>query len=633
MDYLPFYGKSQNHPRAIMQLSTRNFTIRLLDDGALQFSLANGQSYTQEPSAYPVENRREEDGAIAYDLRVGTLLVHGRITIQADQEFMLELSGEGALTEPLAYPPPWRPHSGDTAIIPYYEGLAIPVEDATALKYFPDNGALTFHPQLGFFALLNDGLCLGTAMENADDALLSFSRNAEGLVVQRAVWQSVKGQFAYARRLRYLVHGTLSAAARRYRRLREEQGGFVVTLKEKLRRTPEVAKLLGAADVWIWDDNNMNRLYARPESSEITPRDSRRVADEMLARGMSRILWNAFEGEAPEDCRALKEKGFLVGKYDIYRDVLPKPLVDVAIPYRRDRSVNTRHWPGIVRIDEKGNYVTAWQISGKDGTMYDQHAVCEICALRLTMENVPPDVERVGYTSRLIDVQAGSAPQECYAPLHPATRSDSLRYINAQNRFLADIGLVVGVEVGQEACVRDFHYSEGLMSIGYYRAEESGRRMCTQYYGSEIPRQFTEAMLNPAIRLPLWELIYHDCAVSYWYWGDSSNSAPELMPLRDLFDALYGQPPLYSLNMTQWDRLKEEIACSYHRATKVAALTATAAMSSFEWLTADRMVQRTVFANGVSVVVNFSQRPYEAGERTVAPQSALVQTPAETFII
>ena len=36
-------------------------------------------------------------------------------------------------------------------------------------------------------------------------------------------------------------------------------------------------------------------------------------------------------------------------------------------------------------------------IHGKDGQMHHQHAVCDICALRLTMENVPPDIAAIGY--------------------------------------------------------------------------------------------------------------------------------------------------------------------------------------------------------------------------------------------
>ena len=151
------------------------------------------------------------------------------------------------------------------------------------------------------------------------------------------------------------------------------------------------------------------------------------------------------------------------------------------------------------------------------------------------------------------------------------------------------------------------------------RGPDAGRRMNTLYYGDEIPAVITNYMLNPRHRLPLWELTYHDCTVSYWYWGDSSNGCPELMPLRDLFNALYGLPPLYSLNVTQWRRLRTVVAASYRRATAVAARVGLLPMTAFEWLTEDRLVQRTVFGGEYAVTVNFSNRPYETPQGTIQP--------------
>lgn len=618
-----------------MQLQYNDYSINIAANGQLSLlNLTDGTRFIQEKSPYPISNIHAEGDSITYDIAVGDLVVHATAMFADSGELNITLEAEGPLPAAFNYPPPWMPEDGDIAILPFCEGVAVPVNDVSFDKYIPEEGFKTYFPQMAFLAFIRGNRCIATAIQDAADTLMTVGRNEQKLVTAGFTWLPSKGQFAYPRRLTYFFGTSLSDAAQQYRRWREAQHGWVVTLKEKAKRNPNVAKLAGAADIWLWDDNNMNRLYARPESSDITPRNPRKIAQDMLERNMTHVLWNAFEGETPEDCAYLKAQGFLVGKYDIYRDVLPKTLVDVAVPYRRDRSVNTRHWPDIVRINEKGEYAKAWKIHGTDGNMYDQHSVCEICALRLTMENVPPDVKRVGYTSRLIDVQAGTQLNECYDPIHPATRADSLRYINTQNRFLADMGLVVGVEVGQEGAARDFHYSEGLMSLPLFRAEDAGRRMTTQYKGEDIPPQITRYMLNPMYRIPLWELIYHDCTVSYWYWGDSSNSCPELMPRRDLFNALYGLPPLYSLNATQWEELKDDIAASYHRATPVALMTAYAKMTAFEWLTPDRMVQKTTFDNKVSVIVNFSSQPYVVSASvTVQPQTAFVTTPEKTFVI
>ena len=151
--------------------------------------------------------------------------------------------------------------------------------------------------------------------------------------------------------------------------------------------------------------------------------------------------------------------------------------------------------------------------------------------------------------------------------------------------------------------------------------------MTTVYRGKEIPPSFSRYMLNPQYRIPLWELVYHDCVVSYWYWGDSSNCCPELMPVRDLFDALYGEPPLYSLTATQWEERKEEIAASYHRVAPAVRATGYARMIAFDLLSPDRCVQRTSFDNGVVITANFSgeERVLKDGTRLAAYQYLLTQ--------
>ncbi len=600
-------------------LENEALAVRLNQQNSLSVRLkAEGVELEQCVSEYTLSNASLKEGALTFDIDT----VRVSLTLPEEGGISLRLDAGGDMPRDFAWPPAWKMRAGDTGIYPLGTGFAAPAADLA----FPVPEKMAFYAGMSasmcLFGFLRGELCVLTGVECGSDAEL-HNPVSGGLRHSRVVWKSEKGKWGYPRVIRYFFAGGLSAGAQQYRAWREKLGQ-VVTLEQKMKHTPELAKLIGAANLWLWDDNNMNRLYAHPEEPEKTPRDVRRIADELEKLGMDRVLWNSFEGETPEDCAYLKSKGFLVGKYDIYRDVLPKTSIDKIIPYRVKRSVNTKYWPEIVRIERDGEYGKAWQLHGLDGKLHHQHAVCDIAALKLTMEHVPPDVERVGYTSRLIDVQAGTYLQECYHLMHPATRSDSARYINTQLRFLADIGLVCGVEVGSEATAGSFHYSEGMMSPVEFRAEDAGRRMTTQYRGDGIPPQITRYMLNPRYRIPLWELVYHDCVVSYWYWGDSSNSCPELMPLRDLFNALYGEPPLYSLTATQWEEMKEEIAASYRRAAPAARATGLSRMVSFEYLTGDRLVQRTGFANGATVTANFSDRDFVLEDGSVLPGAQAV---------
>ncbi len=531
----------------------------------------------------------------------------------------LQADADALMPEEIAYPGAWRTRAGDLLAFGHSEGVCFDAEEDFPL---PERWAMTAGG-MAMWVIRRGGCWLICAAEEGADAAL-VNRREDGLLASGARWLSEKGRWGYDRAMRFFVSSTLGegcCAYRAWRKTLEE----IVPLKEKIARAPELKKLIGAADVWLWDDNNMNRLYARPEQSGVPARDVKAIADDMQALGMTRVLWNAFEGETRADCEYLKSKGWLVGKYDIYRDVVPATAVNSVIPYRVKRSRHTKYWPDDVRREQNGDMARAWQLHTTDGTMVYQNAVCDVCALRMTMEDVPADVADVGYTARLLDVQSGSGLAECYDPRHPATRRVMRRYIRAQHQFLLDLGLACGGEVGSEDYVSQLAFTEGLMSPIWLRGPDAGRRMNTLYYGDEIPPVITNYMLNPRYRLPLWELVYHDCTVSYWYWGDSSNGCPELMPRRDLFNALYGLPPLYSLNVTQWGRLRGEIAASYRRATAVAERVGLLPMTAFEWLTDDRLVQRTVFGGEYAVTANFSNQPYETPLGTIQPLDFLLE--------
>lgn len=163
-----------------------------------------------------------------------------------------------------------------------------------------------------------------------------------------------------------------------------------------------------------------------------------------------------------------------------------------------------------------------------------------------------------------------------------------------------------------------------MLSFAGCRLPDAGRRMTTLYGLDELSDGFEKYMLEPKYRIPLWELVYHDCMTAYWYWGDSTNSVPALMKKRNLFELLYGLPPLYSLSVETWDKMKAEIAESYARTTPYARKLYNVRMTDFRYLTEDKTVQKTTFANAMQVVVNFGNEPYVYENKKVLPMSGRV---------
>jgi hypothetical protein len=263
-----------------------------------------------------------------------------------------------------------------------------------------------------------------------------------------------------------------------------------------------------------------------------------------------------------------------------------------------------------------GDWRRGWRVKGKDGQWYPCGVLCDRQAVGYARRRVPKELETHPYRCRFIDTTTASPWRECYHPDHPMTRSESRHWKMQLLKYISeDCRLVTGSETGHEAAVPYVHYFEGMLSLGPYRVPDAGRRMMEPC--DEVSERVAKFQTGHFYRLPLWELVYHDCVVAQWYWGDYNNKLPSLWDRRDLFNALYGTPPMFMFNRQIWERHRERFVESYQTATPVARATSYVEMLSHQWLTDDHAVQQTRFVNGVTVTVNFGDQPYTLPDGTV----------------
>lgn len=582
-----------------------------------------------------IEALRREEGKFRFRLRTPRLSFPLEATLRFadDGNPELRLAGDGALTAPVEYPGSLIPDPGDLALIPAGEGFAFPVDDPS-IPVLPECSLLNSQSwHLAFLASLRGDAWIVLAVESGTDAQVRHEREG-GLLHSQLGWLPEGGVWGYERAVRFLSgdRGGLSALCAAYRRYRDAPGP-VESLREKRWRLPQLDRLIGAPEFWIWPDQYEEFMYGAGDA-ELNPTavELVRIAGEIKAAGCDRALIGLFfAGDCPAAGKIAEKTGFLTAKYDNLEDELPGTLAPLIPPARlRECDYTARRmtaWPRDTVRDEAGNYIQAWALRGRDGIMHHQNRVCPQFAPEYTRAEVPALAREHGFEAWFFDVMGGGA-MECRAPEHPLTRRESIRKRREAFQILGDAGLISGTEEGCESYVGACCYSEGKLSPALYRLNyrESGRSKAHQYTPEEHEEIFDRFMLNPRYRIPLWELIYHDCMVSYWYWGDSSNCCPELLPRRDLFNLLYGQPPLYSLHVADWKRQKPLLLESAKRASAAARLTGYEKMTAFDWLDAEKLVHRTRFANGVTVTVNFSDRAFrtDSGE-TVPPCDFLLE--------
>jgi hypothetical protein len=375
---------------------------------------------------------------------------------------------------------------------------------------------------------------------------------------------------------------------KRYR-AHAEKTGLLVTLERKRRDNPNVDLLVGAVNVWCWD------------------KDGPAWVRELQAAGIQRILWS--NSQSAENIKAMNEiPGVLTSRYDIYQDVMNPANFPLLRGTHGDWP--TEAWPKDIMLGPRGDWIHGWEVRGKDGNMYPCGTLCDRQATPYAEKRISAELQTRPYRCRFIDTTTASPWRECYSPDHPVTRRDSRKFKMDLLRLVSDrFHLVTGSETGHDAAVPFVHYFEGMLSLGPYRVPDSGRDM--QRIWDEVPERVAKFQLGHAYRLPLWELVYHDCVVAQWYWGDYNNKLPSLWDKRDLFNALYGTPPMFMFNREVWQKNRDRFVQSYRNTCPVVRAVGYAEMTDHRFLTPDRAVQQTAFANGVTVTANFGTSPFK----------------------
>jgi hypothetical protein len=559
---------------------------------------------------------RTEEGAVitAYD-PADFRVIHVSYSLSGDTlSVMLSddgnvLCGGDAMSFPYEFPGPVSVSAKEYLVLPVNEGISFYGDDADMLTgdYYAQYGHGMSMPFFGATDGESGWMCI---LDSPDDGGMRLARR-NGLNCASPVWTGQKGCFGYARKCRYvfLDKGGYVAIAKRYRTAAEANGTLVTFEQKKKSRGPDgaarIEKLRGAVNFWTWTD---------PDASFC-----RQVHD----AGITRILWSA--AASPADIDAMNAvDGVLTGRYDIYQDVMD-PVNFPKISYVSGDWV-TEAFPDDIARDASGNMVQAWPIETKKDPKKFINCVslCDMTAPSYARKRIKADLSAHAYGARFLDTTTASELRECWNPAHPMTRTQSRR---ARIELLGIISnehhLVCGSETGADYAVPVCDYFEGMMSLGPYRVDDAGRN-CDRIV-TDVPERVVKFQLGEKYRLPLWELVYHDCTVSMWYWGDFSNKMPSLWAKRDMFNALYAVPPMFFTNKNDFERQKKRFVQSYNASESVTYAAFGAEMINHVFLTPDREVQMTEFANGVKVIVNFGKKDFVLNGRIIAAGSIVAE--------
>jgi hypothetical protein len=527
----------------------------------------------------------------------------------ADLRIEADMADRATSVENVTFLPPFllATATGSIVVADYANGHIFPVD----LRPFPKRRLDASNIDMPWIGVcdLEKGFGYAVILETPDDAsfdMEAVQRDGRTISAPRIIWAPSMRNFRYPRRVlyRFAARGGYVALAKGYRAYAKELG-VVVPFTEKLKKNPNIARAFGAPDVW--------------------GRSALAFAREAKAAGVEKML---IHGEAPgSDMKAVNELGYLTSKYDVYQDVFPiKDESEIAI---------RAEWvPENVVLRADGTRMPAWLTWDKKQYMKR----CPTFWLRTAQKTIPKDLDGHPYLGRFIDVTTAESLYECYDPKHPLTNTEKRQKGVELLSYVQSLGLVTGGEHGRWWGVPHLDYIEGMMSggstswpSGWLKRPKSKDESFTNPNGRPFPKwsEYEKWGIGHEYRVPLWELVFHDCVISTWYWGDSSDflleAAPEVTAKKDAYNDLYGtMPMMWANDQGSWTKDRQMFLRTYRNVCRMHEAIAKAELMSHEFVTSDRAVQRTRFSDGTEAVVNFGVQPYAAkvgGKSYLIPQN------------
>jgi hypothetical protein len=535
-----------------------------------------------------------------------------------DEDLCFEVAvverGEASVRR-LDWPPPVDGRAVDATVLSHDDGMLLPRD--WPKPYYAihrardDTSVIQSHLieswSMSFWGFLAGGAGAVVIVETPDDAAYTFAHPAGGPTSIGPSWVAQLWRFGPMRRLRmaFLDGADHVALAKRYRRHVVETGHFV-SLEEKIARSPIVERLVGnpytrarvlrnvAPGGPRYDSENPENNYRLTTYAENADRlrQWKRLGLESVNVTLTGWPHLGYDRQHPDGLppseaaggwagmkaffETCEELGYTCWLHDQYRDYYPDaPSWDPAFAVHEQDSLRppetfpgTRFHPNNPK-EGYIPYLDYWD-GGKQAWLNNRYMLGHVQKnYRLIFEHgIRP---RGSYQ----DVFGYVPPDRDFNPEHPSTRSESMRYrAEVLSWTRARLG-IAGTEDGADWTIPYVDYVESRFNRN--------------------PGSGNDATSEGAVPVPLYDLVYHDAVVTM---GAAENLRARLYGHAAQFRGAPGEAELAAVRR----------AAALHR--RIGLLE----MTGHEFLDAERRRERTSFADGTAVTVD-----WDTDEVRVAP--------------
>lgn len=365
---------------------------------------------------------------------------------------------------------------------------------------------------------------------------------------------------------------------------------------------------------------NLPRLFAAPHAYVWGSGRDQSFLDDLKALGITRLVLSY--DQDPKTHKHLVglaylqqalAQGYLAGPYESFDNGQPAKTADTPVAVWNDDL-----YPSGCLQDAKGKPVTGFGGRG-----------CEMSSEAIARRRPFVPGERYaqhiadGASHVFVDVDAFGDFFDDFSPAHPMTMAKDRD--NRLTRLGLGIGrfhLVLGSENATAWSAGVVHYSHGtgqthVMALWPLHKD----KRYGAWWPSDRPAFFfkpfqptpdeSRALFAPADRLPLFEAVFHDSVVTVDRWEVPLMKFAGEEPNRFARALLYGNPTMWALDRRELARVAPWLQAAETDFRAVHGTNAPAALTGFVWLTPDRLVQQTRYADGRSVTANFAAKAWQ----------------------
>lgn len=361
---------------------------------------------------------------------------------------------------------------------------------------------------------------------------------------------------------------------------------------------------------------------------------SGRTVAALRQAGLSRLWLGVDNWEAglwnPQAVKAGVDAGYLMGTYDSYQTALPPGQRADWLTAQLGRA--TYRDCGVEL--EGGKLKTGFQGKG--------YYTNPRCARPVLEARVTALQQATGFNSWFLDAYGFGMAFDDYRQGQTMSQAQMAEgYADNMEWVGQALKLPVGSESGNATTRRGMVFAHGMQVpvMGWGDADLQKNPSSPYFLGRWYPARQPEVFFRrvplkepyrslfyaPQYRLPLYQVVFHGSVITTNHWSYDNFKFSNADSDNLLAQMLYNVPPLYHLSADTLDARLPAMACVDRFFRPLHQRLGTQALQAWEPLLADRQLQRTRFADGSEIVVNFGADPQRVGQLDVAPRSVVAR--------